>query len=291
MINPDSSEEEVVFIPEEGVVVEWPTFGMTALSLMSSRTDRGTGATIYPTDYERALARALLTGNWGPLRQFHDLTLEEEVGASAETIKWYDLNARQYTERIRQVLSVDQLRDFLLGIPVGGIILDAGCGGGRDSNYFFQHGFIPVGIDLSRGMISESKKTFPLIHFLQMDFRSLHFADEIFDGVWTHGSIHHLGTMEDVVASLHEFYRVLKTGGTIHIATQAKTKSKDTIIVTDELSNHNRFYRYFTLSQLQDLLKFIGFRVVSITQHKETEDEVSTGRKNVEWIVALAIKD
>lgn len=285
------SDQKAVFIPEEGEVTEWPTFGMLALRLMTVFPDPETGQDVHPSDYDLAMARALLTGDWSIMRQFSDLTPEEERGAAAETILWYDINAGDYTKKIEAVLSLDQIEPFLDKVPKGGLILDAGCGGGRDSAYFSSLGYATIGIDLSSGMISSASEANPQLDLLQASFLNLPFQDASFDALWAHASIHHTGTIVDIEKSLREFGRVLKKNGVIHLATQAKTRDKDASIILDTLSGHNRFYRYLTLSQVEELLATVGFRILSLAQHKETDDEIGAGRKSVEWIVALAVKD
>jgi ubiquinone/menaquinone biosynthesis C-methylase UbiE len=284
-------DRKVVYIPEDGKIVEWPTYGMTALRLMTVFPDPITGKDAHPSQQDMALAKALLTGDWTPLSQFVGLTPQEEQLASTETILWYDLNAPDYIKKIESVLSIDQASAFIAQIPSSGKILDVGCGGGRDCQYFTSHGYETVGIDLSQGMIRTAQKTHPDLKFIQASFLSIPFPDNSFEGLWSHASIHHLGEFVDVENSLKEFFRVLKRGGIIHLATQAKTGDKDTTIIKDTLAEHNRFYRYLSLSQANELLISAGFRILSITQHKETDDEVNTGRKNVEWVIALAIKD
>jgi len=269
----------------------WPVFGMTALKLRTIFTDPKTGEDIHPTENDLAHANALVTGDWDSLNEFTELTDEEKRLAFWETISWYDKNAPEYTDAIKNIVSMNQVKDFIDRIPANGRILDAGCGGGRDCGVFENMGFRPVGLDLSQGMITAARKDHPEIDFIRSNFIKIPFPDNTFDGLWSHASIHHLGDLDSVKMSLREFNRVLKKGSIIHIATQAQTGDKDTIIIKDELAEHNRFYRYFTLKQLESMIAEAGFKDIRITHHKETDDDVSTKRKNVEWLIALAIKD
>jgi SAM-dependent methyltransferase len=59
----------------------------------------------------------------------------------ADTVGYYSRNAERY---IADTVEVDlsSLRErFLAEIPAGGFILDAGCGSGRDSHAFQEHGY------------------------------------------------------------------------------------------------------------------------------------------------------
>lgn len=275
---------------ESEEVPSWPVFGMTALRLKTRFPDPITRNDVHPSDYHLALAKALATGDWDSLTAFIELTAEEKRLAFLETISWYDQNAPEYTEAIKNIVSMDQIKDFVERIPANGRILDAGCGGGRDCGVFENMGFMPVGLDLSQGMIAAAKKDHPDIEFIRSNFMEIPYPDNTFDGLWSHASIHHLGDVDSVKRSLNEFNRVLKKGSVIHIATQAQTGDKDAVIVKDELAEHNRFYRYFTLEQLESLMAESGFRDIRITHHKETDDVVSTKRSKVEWLIALAAK-
>lgn len=57
------------------------------------------------------------------------------------TVDYYNQNAAQYiADTVEVDLSALRAR-FLVAIPAGGFILDAGCGSGRDSHAFLQQGY------------------------------------------------------------------------------------------------------------------------------------------------------
>ena len=80
---------------------------------------------------------------------------------SQATINWYNQNAPEYTRSIRKIVSEDQIKAFTSLLPSGARVLDAGCGGGRDAEIFAKQGYKVVGLDLSKGMLNEAKKTKP----------------------------------------------------------------------------------------------------------------------------------
>jgi SAM-dependent methyltransferase len=83
-------------------------------------------------------------------------------------------------------------------ISKSGRILDAGCGSGRDSHAFKQHGYSVVAFDASTEMCRMASK---LIRqkVLLMRFDGMDFEDE-FDGVWACSSLLHV-SYEDLIMS------------------------------------------------------------------------------------------
>lgn len=57
---------------------------------------------------------------------------------------------------------------------------------------------------------------------MHMDARRLRFPDESFDGIYSSGSIEHLGSLEYVANCAHEMGRVIKKGGVLTVATEFK---------------------------------------------------------------------
>lgn len=106
------------------------------------------------------------------------------------------------------------LESFVEGLA-GPAVLDAGCGPGRDVEYFHDRGLDPVGVDVARGMLEHARAHRPG-RYLGMDVRTLAFADGRFDGVWCPASIFFLPT-DGMAVALDEFARVLRPDGIARI--------------------------------------------------------------------------
>lgn len=212
-----------------------------------------------------------------------------QVKGFKDTIEWYNQNADQYARTTFQTASPDEIDRFANLLFVGAKVLDAGCGGGRDTNLLTKKGLKVIGLDLSSGLIKVARKTFPELEFIEGNMLSLPFPDSDFDGVWSHASLLHLETSDEVKKALQEFNRVMKQSAVLHVLVKAQTGEFKTAVVTDSLSKHDRFFQYFTELELQNLLKESGFDLISIEHYKET-DRDPKGRPEVEWILALTRK-
>lgn len=108
------------------------------------------------------------------------------------------------------------------------VILDVGCGAGRDAHLLSQHGFCVIGVDAAEagvGIANRLKKDKQLETVLATaDARSLPFADASFEGVYCFGLLHEFteDTREgDVRAVMREIQRVLKSDGILILAVQS----------------------------------------------------------------------
>lgn len=205
-----------------------------------------------------------------------------------DTINWYDENAEKYAKSTRDLASIEFIERFVTLVEFGKV-LDAGCGSGRDTYLLQEQGLKPVGLDLSKGLLDQARKQFPECEFIHGSFLNLPFSDESFMGVWAHASLLHLETVEDVSTALLEFFRVLKNGGVFHALVKAQTGDNKTELTKDTLSGHDRFFQYFTVSELAELIQDAGFELIEIDQHREI-DKNPKGRPEVEWIVVFAKK-
>ncbi len=129
------------------------------------------------------------------------------------TLDFYDKNARKFAD---DTVSVDlhEIQDqFLACLQPGSHILDFGCGIGRDTKYFLNHGFDVTAIDGSKEMCALASE-FTGIPVQAMLFQDLN-DQEAYDGIWACSSILHLPKAElsDVLLRMS---RALKDGGIIY---------------------------------------------------------------------------
>lgn len=113
------------------------------------------------------------------------------------------------------------------------IILDLGCGTGRDSLCLANTGAQVIGLDAARSGLSLAQKRIiasgSKISLVESDSRVLPFSDMYFDGVYCFGLLHEFvgeSARDDVHRTLKEIHRVLKPTGTVVIAVSAGDPEK-----------------------------------------------------------------
>ncbi len=174
-----------------------------------------------------------------------------------EAIATYNKIAELYNKYTSEKILQYQLNKFISMLN-GKKILDAGCGAGRDVDYFTEEGYDAVGIDIAEGLLKEAKKKKG--KYKVMDFRDLKFKDGSFDGVWSMAGFLHT-ERDDVPKALKEFYRVLKKKGILFVTViEGKGKKK---VKKAKYKNEPRTYVYFSQKEFEDYLKEIGFEIVN----------------------------
>ena len=106
------------------------------------------------------------------------------------------------------------------------IILDLGCGAGRDSLRLSSGGATVIGLDAARtGLALAQKRAVPSqlrLSWVESDSRFLPFSDAVFDGVYCFGLLHEFtsaSARNDVRMTMNEINRVLKPSGVAIVAT------------------------------------------------------------------------
>lgn len=197
------------------------------------------------------------------------------------TLEAYKRLGRCYTDNTFMI-DIPELPEFIKLLSEDGKVLDVGCAGGRDAGKFSKAGFDVTGIDVIDVFLAEAAKNAPQAKFVKMDLLDLKFPDDFFDAIWAHAVLLHL-ERKNIPRAIKEFYRVLKTGGKIHIAVK---KGRDSGWEADKLvGGEKRFFTYFSKKEIENYVKKAGFKIIS---SKITFDP--TGRKNVKWIIIWAEK-
>lgn len=124
----------------------------------------------------------------------------------------YDLWSETYDSTPNPVVVMDSRYTIEILVPMRDeLILDAGCGTGRNLKQLLMAESRPVGIDFSLGMLSVAHRKWPDVPIALADLqRPLPFKSESFDAVLCALIGEHLSGLRDV---LGEFCRVLKPGG------------------------------------------------------------------------------
>lgn len=153
--------------------------------------------------------------------------------------------------------SRERFLDVLLrGLPQGGTVLDAGCGPGSMLHYFSRYGDV-TGVDRYLPTLQMCRSHFSG-NLLQGECGSLPFGDDSFTLVAACEVLYHR-EIEDVTATVREFARVLRPGGSLLLVDSAYSSC---------FSEHDRIahgVRRFTKGELVAVMQAAGIEVVHAT--------------------------
>jgi SAM-dependent methyltransferase len=132
----------------------------------------------------------------------------------------YDHVAHDYDQVFSQHVAEHYLRKRTALVreilPLGGTVLDVGCGTGALAGWIQRAGFDVVGVDASAGMLGEALDNGVGAVYAAYS-TALPFEDGAFDLALTVATIHHLETPERVAATVAEMGRVVRSGGAVLI--------------------------------------------------------------------------
>ncbi|WP_270460907.1 class I SAM-dependent methyltransferase [Faecalitalea cylindroides] len=130
-----------------------------------------------------------------------------------KTLDYYNKNVANYYKQTASVDFADTQNQFLHLLPKKALILDFGCGSGRDSLAFLKQGYNVEAIDGSEEMCKIASQITG-ISVRKMLFQELN-ENEKYDGIWACSSILHL-TIEELRLVMNKMSDSLKPGGIIY---------------------------------------------------------------------------
>lgn len=110
------------------------------------------------------------------------------------TLDYYKENAETFVQNTVGVKFSEMQERFISYIKPGGLILDLGCGSGRDSKAFLERGFRVTAVDGSPELCQYAEKVIgqPVICATFQEYE----PSETFDGIWACASLLHLPYVE-----------------------------------------------------------------------------------------------
>lgn len=197
-----------------------------------------------------------------------------KVIAMDKNIEYYNENAQSFfagTVNADMSLWRDKFEKY---IPDGGRVLDAGCGSGRDSRAFKQHGYSVVAFDASSEMCRMASELIGQ-QVWQMRFDEISF-DEEFEGIWACASLLHVPNEElpDVLGKLR---KALKNKGILYVSFKYGEGRKQ---------RGDRTFSDFTEESVKVLLNNAGFEVIE----SGITSDIRPGRDDEKWVNAIARK-
>lgn len=195
--------------------------------------------------------------------------------ADPRTLAVYAEQAEAYATKFANTGDVD-LDRFMSELPVGGRVLDLGCGPGKAAAVMANRGFRAEAWDASPEFVELAQKTYGLrakvAEFSDLDSVGL------YDGVYANFSLLHAPKAE-MPNHLARISKALKPKGCFHIGTKTGTGER-----RDSLG---RFYAYYEEAELTDLLAAVGLTV----DYRRTGAEPGLDGAMASWIILQANKN
>ena len=188
---------------------------------------------------------------------------------SNKTLEYYDKNAEEFSTGTLNVDFADIQNQFLTLMPKGGLILDFGCGSGRDTKYFLDKGYEVEAVDGS-GKMCEYASNYTGITVKQMLFQELNEVEK-YDGIWACASILHVPgiSLPDI---LERMSKAAKGNGVIYVSFKYGNFEGE------------RDGRYFTDLTEDAFAKLIRERKELRIEEEWISADVRPGREEQKWL-------
>ena len=188
------------------------------------------------------------------------------------TLDYYNNNAHSFTSDTLDVEFSDIQDRFLAELQPGTLILDFGCGSGRDSRYFLQKGYRVEACDGSEEMVKAATQNTG-IPVKQMLFSELD-EQERYDGIFACASILHVPSAElpDIIGKMKE---AVKKGGVLYVSFKYGTF---------EGVRNGRYFTDQTEESLKQILNQVGGLDVISTG---ITGDARPGREDEKWLNVL----
>ena len=172
---------------------------------------------------------------------------------------------------------IDGTDTFISFLKPGDLVLDVGCGGGTKAKYLIDRGLEVTGIDFAENLIAIAKREVPTGTFIVMDAYDLDALPGTFDGVLAQAFLLHV-PKRDVSAVLGKLTDKVRPGGYLYMAVKEVKPGQpeeEERIENDYGYEYRRFFSYFTLPELEGLIRQTGL---------ETAYSEITPSGNSRWI-------
>ena len=171
----------------------------------------------------------------------------------AQTLAFYGSEARDYAEWSPPAMPYPWLEKFLSKVPPGGRLLDFGCVGGWAAARMVEAGFNVDAWDGSDALAAEATRRYGLAVTVAR-FDRLE-AKARYEGIWAHFSLLH-DRKANMPGHLQRLHDALSGEGLLYIGLKAGDGEQ-----RDRLG---RFYAYYEMQELSDLLADAGFLNIDI---------------------------
>ena len=192
-----------------------------------------------------------------------------------KTLTYYNTNTSSFVESTQLVQMTEAWSRFTAKLPASSIILDFGCGSGRDTKYFREHGYQVEAIYGSEELCKVAS-AYTGITVKKQLFTELSEVQK-YDAIWACSSILH-ATSDELVIIMRKIWTALKDNGFIYTSFKYGTF---------EGERNGRYFTDMTEESLSALLnKTTGFFI----EEQWITSDVRPGREEEKWLNVILRK-
>lgn len=193
----------------------------------------------------------------------------------SKAVDYYNKNAKEYCDNTLNVDMSITMNRFVNHLQNGGVVLDAGCGSGRDSISLIERGYRVVAIDASKAMCEQARAN-ASIPVTNVRFEDIAYEKE-FDGIWACASLLHTpkSKIVDVISKLRD---ALKDDGVIYMSFKYGEGERFT--------EDGRFYNDYKPHTIAELLTDCNLELIELFVTKDRKPNSEPER----WLNVIARK-
>jgi len=188
--------------------------------------------------------------------------------------QYYAVNAESFYESTVNIDMTALYDEFLPLVKGNGLILDAGCGAGRDSQFFIEQGYTVQAFDASKELASLASKLIkqPVQQALFQTFKS----QNKFDGIWACASLLHV-PMSELSEVLERLISLLTTQGVFYCSFK---------LGNEEMIRNGR--RFTNLDENSFEKYIVGLPAYIVKQWRT--GDLREGRESEQWLNVILQK-
>ena len=191
------------------------------------------------------------------------------------SIDYYQQQAELFYHSTVSVDMASLYQRFLPYVPVGGHIVDAGCGSGRDSLYFVNLGFTVSAFDASSALVELAQQHTGLpVSLCRFEAFT---APEPVDAIWACASLLHVPRAE-LTAVMTHLSAQLKINGVFYCSFKYGQ---------DDISRDGRHFTNLDEAGLSELISELPLTLI---EHWQTGD-LRPDREHERWLNAICKKN
>ncbi len=195
--------------------------------------------------------------------------------STTNTLSYYNTNTSSFVESTQSVQMTEAWNRFTSKLAPSSLILDFGCGSGRDTKYFLEQGYQIEAMDGSEELCKAASEYTGITvqHQLFQDWKS----EEKYNGIWACSSILHLnktelkqviGNIRDALLPSGIFYTSFKYGNF-------------------EGERNGRYFTDLTEASFAELINEVsGFEIIE----EWITSDVRPGREEEKWLNVILKK-